>query len=498
MKAFYYDRNYYLLPEQFDSVVELQAAVTRIFPVSMHFLHLQENRCQAPYFVEEEIVSRKVTIRYPERLYPVLATILPRLEYDRRLGSLVEQFCPGCTRYGGDSSDLTGHHEEMTLDGVCCERQEEGEADPFCCFVFSFWDQFLQIEPDLIKQIEAGRANDAAARIGQMLCFLPPPFLTVGKKGRRYILLLSAMNQPVTHLLYDYLVCRAPEQLKNHWQFHSYLPRGVYEYQPISPTWDSRTAPPMLSALREECDRPRYRLLAEPMRLPEEYSDLATDSYLYLCQEYGENRLAAGLSELYLIYGDQEEDGLERIADIRRQGTRYSIAQFRRRLNKLFSGGKDKALLQPPLCYMVGIGMEPGTAKGERYDIHTMYTCSTALTTDLLQETSDSLQELFDMGITVGSLIFERGQDPEREEQDVAYLRWVLLTYVQENLLIKFFATNFGDTRFSFDFLILDSKLVKKRIQEYSPIFKYHRGKFLETTKEGTRVYGIDFILREE
>ena len=127
--AFAYEYQYYPMPDGFSSPEEFLAAAADRPTVSV--LHLPENGCIAPYFIEEEAVPTRLHLDDPERICPIDATLLTRAEYRARLEELVCAKCPGCVRYTppaeGEPLDVTGHDKEMTLDGLCLLRAEGKE-----------------------------------------------------------------------------------------------------------------------------------------------------------------------------------------------------------------------------------------------------------------------------------------------------------------------------------------------------------------------------------
>ena len=169
MKAFYYEDYYYLIPEPFADLEDFRAQVDPEQPVSL--IWLQEEHCMAPYFVSEQTCRAERRIQRPENMFPAEVWILTQKEYDKRLRAVVEKNCPGCLRFGGNASDLTGHHAEISLDGICCEREWDVDADEkialekepfeFRYAVDFFWGNFRDAQQLLIALIEQGCIRDA-------------------------------------------------------------------------------------------------------------------------------------------------------------------------------------------------------------------------------------------------------------------------------------------------------------------------------------------------
>lgn len=133
--AFYYHEQYFLLPDGYNSLDELRAAV----PVTVRALPLLEDNhvpgavvqkgiCIAPFFMKGYVEEpAEVTIDIPSDLYPVEVERLTQEEYSARLRALILERCPGCTNYKPLSDriqSLNGHYEEMSLLGTCFFRCE--------------------------------------------------------------------------------------------------------------------------------------------------------------------------------------------------------------------------------------------------------------------------------------------------------------------------------------------------------------------------------------
>ena len=138
--AFYYEDNYYLLPDGYSDCQSFIDAVRQgSLPMEFCAVALRENHnvnnsrvvkgcSMAPYFLtgyHDE--SCQIVISNVEDVYPVHATLLSQEAYNAKLRELILEKCPGCLRYSPLSNrvqSLNGHFEEMSLDGVCLFRQE--------------------------------------------------------------------------------------------------------------------------------------------------------------------------------------------------------------------------------------------------------------------------------------------------------------------------------------------------------------------------------------
>ena len=138
--AFYYEDNYYLLPEAFSDYGEFIDTIRNShLPFEVQTVALREDhevcnysvkkgRSMAPYFLSgyhDEPVG--VLIANAEGIYPAQVEIYDQEAYNEKLRNKILEICPGCLRYKPLSNrvqSLNGHFDEMGLDGVCFLRQE--------------------------------------------------------------------------------------------------------------------------------------------------------------------------------------------------------------------------------------------------------------------------------------------------------------------------------------------------------------------------------------
>ncbi len=137
--AFFHNGNYYLLPEGYIDVAQLrEAAPCTVAAVALKEHHWKQGyvngHSMAPYFISDYLKApAEVTIRSGDDVFPAQVTLLTQREYNDRLRSLCQSYCPGCCLFGGvneKDSSLRGHHDEITLDGLCLYRQEKKPAPP--------------------------------------------------------------------------------------------------------------------------------------------------------------------------------------------------------------------------------------------------------------------------------------------------------------------------------------------------------------------------------
>lgn len=139
-QGFYCTGQYALLPEGFSSFSEFRDYLeTQAFPFVVKTVCLHEDNldpswpqekglCLAPYFLTgyaDEPID--FSIPSADAVYPVCVERMDQKSYNNRLRALINEKCPGCTRYKPLSKrdiSLNGHFTEMTLDGCCVYRCE--------------------------------------------------------------------------------------------------------------------------------------------------------------------------------------------------------------------------------------------------------------------------------------------------------------------------------------------------------------------------------------
>ncbi len=81
-----------------------------------------------PYFIADYLKeSEEIVLEHPEKVYPVEVELLTQKEYNDRLREQVLKYCEGCRGFGDlnkNDSSLSGHFEEITLNGFCPYRWE--------------------------------------------------------------------------------------------------------------------------------------------------------------------------------------------------------------------------------------------------------------------------------------------------------------------------------------------------------------------------------------
>ena len=147
LKGIFYHFNYYILPED-KTIEQLSGQVT------LQKLGIGDENLGSipPYFIDSLVETVTLDIDNPSHLASCDVFVLTKDEYDERLRKLVDTKCKGCSSFGGDSADLSGHYIEMDLDGMCCLRREPGDRVIYYDILYYIIGAFLEKQYDKIKK----------------------------------------------------------------------------------------------------------------------------------------------------------------------------------------------------------------------------------------------------------------------------------------------------------------------------------------------------------
>lgn len=126
------DCDYYLYPDSSmsleDFVKYANTHMGRLVPMIM----LKEEKCSHPFYIEEE---KKLYYLNPSKIETVTeeeVTVLSRMEYNKRLQTLINDVCMNCVSYEEDmENDCEGIREKMCLDGKCWDFVSAEDEDQF-------------------------------------------------------------------------------------------------------------------------------------------------------------------------------------------------------------------------------------------------------------------------------------------------------------------------------------------------------------------------------
>lgn len=181
VKAVFYKYKYYIFPEEFSDLSKIE------YGTVINAKRLKEERCMAPDFIYESIEDEKLEIENPQLLFPVTVTLRTGKEYDEILNKRIDAVCHGCARFiDNDDETLNGHHREISLDGVCYERETEDDEPTFSNRAYWFLEDVLEKIEEIKKYIDAGN-NKKLNKICQTFTCIPLPYQFFGdKKDGKY------------------------------------------------------------------------------------------------------------------------------------------------------------------------------------------------------------------------------------------------------------------------------------------------------------------------
>lgn len=305
--AFFYDNQYYLLPEGYDTAEALADAVEDGLG-ELTLPRLNDTKCMAPYFSDKAPEAVRITLDPEKPLFPCEVELMTQAEYDDRLRKVVTAFCPGCRNFGGDADDLTGHHEEISLDSVCFIRDHKEGTYPVNVWMDSFVDFF---DPEAYGQlIDNGQYEEAAERWEAELSqtaidMVPPVYFT--KEDGKYALYATTYLEHEDRLLMEYLMKQLNEAYSDTWIFKHYLPRGYFAPEACEPS-------AVLLEPDENAPTPIFDITLYAAEL-----ESASPYYLWLCGALGEDVFHAVCNGLHILPDDDvDENALspEEAADV--------------------------------------------------------------------------------------------------------------------------------------------------------------------------------------
>lgn len=229
--AVFYNFKYYIFPDEYAdlSVIESGAEIKA--------KRLKEELCMAPNFIYESIEEETLTVENAKLLCPVKVNLYSHEEYDKILAEQVHRVCPGCKRYiDNDDPSLDGHHREISLDGVCYER-EDGNSAPYSTRVWWFYDDLKEHLDELAKCIDKGNQKKFDKICKECAKYIKAPEKFIGgvKDGKYCIYMQAGLGGSFVAALLAYTAAVGAQ--KNiglsdaGWQISPYLPAGVKKYK---------------------------------------------------------------------------------------------------------------------------------------------------------------------------------------------------------------------------------------------------------------------------
>lgn len=329
IKAFFYEYKYYLFPEDCLSLEELKE---RTF---VRTKRLKEEFCMAPNFVYESIAEEDLEIEDANRLFEVSVNLYSREEYDEVLEKQVRLHCPGCSRYEQTVDEnghlsLDGHHREISLDGVCYERETEEESWSFSFCAEYFWYLISHRLRDLAICIDRNNQKKLNKLLNAELthfCF-PVNFYGTRTNGT-YHLYMSAGKKvsPLMANVIAFLAAAAGEEeglTSMQWEVHPFLPAGIRSAKWKFKTLSFYLAPsPIPGESIVRILHPKAQKLSEKKR--DQLIGALDD---YLSAELGENVVGSVVAAYEIVWDDEKPMSMSELK-----------AKLREMYDEVYNGG---------------------------------------------------------------------------------------------------------------------------------------------------------------
>ena len=474
MKAIYYWGDYFLIPEEYDSVDAFLHS--EAIKAELTLKKLNEKGCIAPYFIEEEITKDKILLDEPKEICPVDVTVLPKEEYHNRLLIAAKEYCKGCKRYKEEAEFLA---KELSLDGMCYEDEDE-IRDQFKDKVDDFWTAFALREDDWKEKANSEdlSANDELA---SLLSFLPGVYVSLRKIKDKYYLMISSLFDQYLSALCQYLAERAPDNLKNEWEFYSYLPQNVYKYIPTNDAANVYQKAPKIKFTKKNADRPRFDVVLKIAPCDDPSVDVVRENLLYVFSILGENRFYAALSSLNCdTEYDKDDEGFVHVKDYSVEIQKEYMQNLRMYFRRFHYG-------EFPL--------KKEQAAGRRKDDQLVTTNCDLLTQALLFNRGEALKSMNQFAGYIGTLTFHFGCSIK----EYSPLLRAIHDQIEDALFtpgyIIPFATCYGSKRVYVDFILADINQARKAIRSLTPLLQTYHTSYTETTAYGSNTYRCDFEL---
>ena len=473
MNAFYYNGEYYLLPEGFNSASDFKKKIyaNQSFDLKL----LGRSNCMAPYFVKEDIKDAKVTIADVSEIYSVNIVLLDRDEYLSRLDKLSKEYCQDCPRYINKKAKLP---LELTLDGMCYE--DEGDFnDSFRDKVIEFWDYFCE---NLSKFTEAVDKEDYSIdkEIKEQLSFIPDVYVAVSKFKERYVLMISGLFDQTKSLMCDYVCDMSPETADEKWDFYPYLVQNIFRYRPENESYNVLKSAPLIKYTRSVLDRPRFDVTLKIMPCEDNSVDTFKENLLYVFSVMGENRFFAALKGLSCDSEYENKDGYEHIKDFS-VAVQKDYMQNLRMYFRRFHYGEFKVKTEQ--------------SSGRRKDDQLMTTNCDIITHALLTQRFNSLNSLESRISSIGTLCFDFKCSIKEYTSKLRPIHDAIEKALFDPGFIIPVGMSYGTQKVCFDFILADVNKARKAIRELTPLLKHFNSTYTETTQSGSNTYIADFEL---
>ena len=490
VRAFFYEYKYYLLPDDCAETAELPEGE---FPAK----RLKEERCLAPDFIYESIAEEVLKIEDRAKVFPVSANLYSQAEYDALLRVQVEKHCPGCLRYSegdGDGDGLSGHHREISLSGVCYEREEMGGRPSFADCMLYFWDFVGENLNRIAAWADEGNQTEINKLLNGVLSrfFLPLDFFC-GEEDGHYCLCMSAHEYPEPDLRPIVSALAASARLsclrEAGWSVYPYFVKGVYKPR-LRPDYFRR--PPRLFVSAENGEEfPSVAVLEKGAAewSPRCAKGRRSAMYKYLSAVLGENLLLAGSDTIG--FSDKVREDL-------REVTADDLAEI---LTARAEGAFGSVPYPPPFLLSADSDKQADNPLPYKEKVRDWVTtcCS------MCPEYAEMPFEVF--GIGYAYLYFpDSGAEGDSEKRRVWEDYWKTLSAypapVFLNTEAKVFSRGVGmclaEDGFALDYMVFDERAFFRALRALAPVLTAYSAKIVTVKQDGVIVYDPGYVIRPE
>ncbi len=482
MKTLYYKTNTYEMPNDmtFQDFIE---EVKRNPYIALRLF--KEERCMAPYFIREDVQNVLLKIEDPDRIIESEGTLYFKEEYDRKLRGYVKKKCPGCVRYDGDSGSLKGNDVEMTLDGLCFQRQEE-QTYNFKLGVEAFWKKFAAMEKKLRSLVKKGQITEAKNQVKEIFNrhVGASGEILFGIGSRHTVMMMSGLNNSMVQCVLDYVICRAPQELGEKWLFFSSINRECYQYQP-SGDYDASKHPIRVSRKMRNVDRTRFEVVFVADKEEDQDPRKANiENYIYICSQIGENLLQNIVSDMSFSYTERFDDEIsleEFYVEILNTYMTYEIETYTREQNVY-----SYKFTPTPKSLMRGETQESFTSCRD-------LTFKVALYDE--NEVVDSY--LNQLNLICAYLEINLTQDEAEGDRRLGIMYREILFDLEESGIVKKFSYELTENKLYVDMLVMDAGICRQEIRKRSPELEQFECYYTEINHDRRKTYRVSYDMEE-
>ena len=290
MQGFFYNGNYYLIPEKFkcfDCFYDFLAKkLIRKKHIYVKTILFQQKDCLPPFFIAENTTWTKLKIESPHVVFPAEFEVMTKNVYDKRLREIVANTCKGCLSFSSldeTEESLQRHREEINLNGRCYFRKEK--IDPRYRLYLGLEEFLHNLEQKRAKLEELIDKGDTLTPADAVSFFIEPklgfkPFkIVLFKRKKTYHCCFPCFLDINLALIFSF-ICQVLNGLSEKigimhgWKFLSYLPKGGL---------GKNEEPPVMKFIFDN---------RQLKKIDIEVGDFenAQKAYLDLCNYFGENR----------------------------------------------------------------------------------------------------------------------------------------------------------------------------------------------------------------